>query len=349
MARAAGSESSQGVDWVSRLGVWIFYLVWVSLTVVLLLSWWGDEAATCHDATWPDMWQLRDRPGWTWCLYACTITIVTVFITGELTGNTSQVDKLWSLLPVLYTCLLALAKPHPRLVLMSAVSCVWGVRLTYNFYRRGGYGWPPWVGEEDYRWAHLRRWPLLNSRLGWSAFNLLFISIYQNILLLLLACPALVASLSDRPLSWADWLVAGSYLGLVLVEAWADQHQFTFQTAKWAAIKAGRTPGFPHRLGFPSDGLFSVSRHPNYLAEMTLWLTFYAFTLTAGCGPLNWSLLGSVLLALLFQGSTILMESITGKRYPAYAKYQQRVPRFIGFWNPFQSSFSSPLTSAETS
>ena len=24
-------------------------------------------------------------------------------------------------------------------------------RLTYNFNRRGGYSWPPWKGDEDYR------------------------------------------------------------------------------------------------------------------------------------------------------------------------------------------------------
>ena len=34
---------------------------------------------------------------------------------------------------------------------MAAVSALWGLRLTYNFYRRGGYAWPPWTGEEDYR------------------------------------------------------------------------------------------------------------------------------------------------------------------------------------------------------
>jgi hypothetical protein len=38
-----------------------------------------------------------------------------------------------------------------RLVVMAAVAAVWGLRLTYNFYRRGGYAWPPWTGEEDYR------------------------------------------------------------------------------------------------------------------------------------------------------------------------------------------------------
>ncbi len=63
----------------------------------------------------------------------------------------------------------------------------------------------------------------------------------------MLACPAAVASASSRPLGWPDWLVAASYLGLVLVEAWADQQQFDFQTAKWAAIRAGRMPEFPYR------------------------------------------------------------------------------------------------------
>jgi hypothetical protein len=56
-----------------------------------------------------------------------------------------------------------------------------------------------------------------------------------------------VASASSRPLGWPDWLVAASYLGLVLVEAWADQQQFDFQSAKWEAIKAGRKPEFPYR------------------------------------------------------------------------------------------------------
>ncbi len=36
------------------------------------------------------------------------------YFVGEVTGNTSQVDKLWSLLPVIYAVLLALANPHPR-------------------------------------------------------------------------------------------------------------------------------------------------------------------------------------------------------------------------------------------
>jgi hypothetical protein len=39
-----------------------------------------------------------------------------------------------------------------------------------------------------------------------------------------------------------------------------------------------------YSVGFPSAGLFSVSRHPNYLAEISLWFVFYAFSITAGGG-----------------------------------------------------------------
>ncbi len=41
---------------------------------------------------------------------------------------------------------------------------------------------------------------------------------------------------------------------------------------------------FFYSVGFPSAGLFSVSRHPNYLAEISLWFVFYAFSITAGGG-----------------------------------------------------------------
>ncbi len=43
-------------------------------------------------------------------------------------------------------------------------------------------------------------------------------------------------------------------------------------------------PSYVYSVGFPSAGLFSVSRHPNYLAEISLWFVFYAFSITAGGG-----------------------------------------------------------------
>ena len=87
-------------------------------------------------------------------LAACAILTLGTFTFGLLTGNVSQVDKVWSLTPPLYSLLIHLTSPSPRsprslLLLLLAAS--WGARLTYNFWRRGGYAWPPWRGEEDYR------------------------------------------------------------------------------------------------------------------------------------------------------------------------------------------------------
>ena len=79
------------------------------------------------------------------------------FLTSEVTRNYSQIDKLWSLIPPIFAWYFAGASGwEPRLVLMAVLATAWGARLTFNFWRRGGYAWPPWSGVEDYRWAVLR-------------------------------------------------------------------------------------------------------------------------------------------------------------------------------------------------
>ena len=88
----------------------------------------------------------------TLCVGVCILLSFLVFIIGELTDNVSSVDRLWSLVPTLYTAITwSLSPPSIRLSLMLAVSLVWSIRLTFNFWRRGGYSWPPWTGCEDYR------------------------------------------------------------------------------------------------------------------------------------------------------------------------------------------------------
>ena len=129
-------------------------------------------------------------------------------------------------------------------------------------------------GCEDYRWVYVRQWPVLNTRPGWSLFNLLFISLYQNYLLLGLAAPAWVAaaaSATNPHINLVDWLAALTFLALVAVETVADNQQEDFQNAKKQLASAGDL-GPPFSAGFISWGLFSISRHPNYLAEQMLWM-----------------------------------------------------------------------------
>merc|ERR1719245_1221564 len=108
--------------------------------------------------------------------------------------------------------------PHPRIWLMTIASTAWSVRLTYNFTRRGGYGWPPWTGEEDYRWEYVRKWPIIRTKIGASLFNLTFISLYQNVLLLLTATPVLICSEYNRAINVVDVMLMVSCLLLVYIE-----------------------------------------------------------------------------------------------------------------------------------
>lgn len=82
---------------------------------------------------------------------------ILVFFLNTTTGNYSQVDKLWSIMPGLYAwTMVYLSGFAPRQLLAASLITLWSIRLTYNFGRKGGYTWKFWLGEEDYRWAIVR-------------------------------------------------------------------------------------------------------------------------------------------------------------------------------------------------
>lgn len=256
----------------------------------------------------------------------------TCFLVSEITRNYSQVDKLWSIVPIIYVWYLANRSEFDgRLLLMAVLVIVWGARLTYNFGRRGGYHWIPWRGEEDYRWGVLREQnPAFQKRLVWGAFNLFFISFYQHTLILLFTLPAVVAwQGSTTPLNWLDALAAGLFLAFVITETIADQQQYNFQTEKYRLKQTGKTLPEPYSSGFCTSGLWGKVRHPNYASEQAIWISYYLFSVAATGRWLNWSLAGVILLVLLFLGSSDFSEKISAGKYPAYRDYQNKVPRFI--------------------
>ena len=89
--------------------------------------------------------------------------------------------------------------------------------------------------------------------------------------------------------------------------------------------------------GFLTTGLFAFSRHPNFFFEQAQWWAFYAFGATAAVasgagvwgGVLNPTIVGAILLTLLFVGSTVFTESISAAKYPAYAQYQRTTSMLV--------------------
>jgi len=262
------------------------------------------------------------------------LVIAYCFVVGEISRNNSQVDKLWSIVPIYYVWHMALLAPElsERMILMAVLATIWGARLTFNFARRGAYTWRFWAGEEDYRWEELRKRPGFNNKFVWGLFNLFFISAYQNILIFSFTVPIL-ATLSDQAkpqLNSVDYLLAALMLLAVAIEFVADQQQYVFQTEKHRRIKAGEALG-DYEKGFVSTGLWGIVRHPNYAMEQSIWVIFYLFSVNATGQWVNWTIGGCILLLILFKGSSDFSEELSANKYPAYKDYQKNVPRFIPF------------------
>ncbi|NLE34635.1 MAG: DUF1295 domain-containing protein [Bacteroidales bacterium] len=258
------------------------------------------------------------------------IVVILCFIVSELTRNYSQVDKLWSLLPPAYSWMTVAAFPTARTVIMALLVTLWGLRLSYNFYRKGGYSIIPWQGEEDYRWKILRESNALRGRLRFGLFNLLFISLYQNIIILLFTTPILMASLSPgTPLTITDIAAAALMLTFIITETVADNQQFRFQTMKRSEQSDAEMFRDSLKRGFLREGLWKYVRHPNFASEQAIWISFYLFSVAASGKWINFTLLGPVLLVILFIGSSIMTEKISSSKYPEYSTYQKEVPKFI--------------------
>ena len=261
------------------------------------------------------------------------------WVLSLVTGDTSWVDRAWSVVPVVYTWIFAVAAiaggaEAGRVVLLAVLVTAWGARLTFNFARKGGY-----TGTEDYRWAILR-----GRMRPWQfqVFNLLFIIGFQMALLVLITLPAEVALRHPAPLTAWDAVLAVLFLAALCGETIADQQQWAFHRRK---ARAGGTL----EPGFQTEGLFRYSRHPNFFFEQAQWWIVYLFGAVAAVasgagiwgGALNPSIAGAVLLSALFIGSTVFTESISAAKYPAYADYRRSTSMLVP-WPPRRRSRQRP-------
>ncbi|KAL5113268.1 hypothetical protein ACEQ8H_008860 [Pleosporales sp. CAS-2024a] len=276
-----------------------------------------------------------------------------VFVLSELNRNYSQVDRLWSILPGFYNVHYALwahynGLPTARLNHVMAVSVLWSARLTFNYWRKGGYS----VGSEDYRWAIIKDYV---GPVGMFLMNLTFISLGQNILLWLISTPAYVLLLSSRIAgnevsSW-DTFLGRTMVFLVVVEYVADQQQWNYHQAKEAYSKTAKVPSVYKytreqlERGFNTSGLWAWSRHPNFVAEQSFWVCVYLWCCVDSGSYVNWTGAGALSYLSLFQSSTWLTELLSAGKYPEYKVYQSRVGRF--FPKATTKSMEGPRTAEE--
>ncbi|KAI9027704.1 hypothetical protein DFJ74DRAFT_660200 [Hyaloraphidium curvatum] len=284
-------------------------------------------------------------------IWACLFLMAECFVVAIITDDYSQVDRQWSIVPFVYawhfalhanpmllTALSELRVPpaadltNPRVVLIAVLTTLWGLRLTFNFWRKGGYN-----GEEDYRWIEMKK---LLPKPAFHLLNLTFIATQQHALLLAIVLPAYVCLRAGFG-GWTslDLYAAAGFLGFLLVETWADEQQWVFQNKKYAARKgeiklaANDPDGADIARGFLTRGWFRYTRHANFWAEQSIWWAVYLFSVAAvSRGKIewvNWSCAGAIGLTGLFQGSTWVTEWFSIRKYPDYEVYKRRVSRFL--------------------
>jgi steroid 5-alpha reductase family enzyme len=127
--------------------------------------------------------------------------------------------------------------------------------------------------------------------------------------------------------------IARVLVALIAVEFVADQQQWNFHNAKAAYQRTAKPqPGYSRAQldrGFNTTGLWAFSRHPNFAAEQTIWVTLYAWAAYCTGSWWNWTAAGPLTYLSVFAGSTPLTEYISAGKYPEYKVYQQKVGRFL--------------------
>jgi steroid 5-alpha reductase family enzyme len=238
-------------------------------------------------------------------LSADVAATLVVFGASMLVGNSSLYDPYWSVAPPVVV--LAWTTGGARQIIVDVLVLVWAVRLTANW----AMGWRG-LNHEDWRYVQIRE----QGRAPWWLVSLTGIQLMPTLTVfagLLAVWPAF----NRRPLNLVDVIAIVVTVGAIVLETVAD-------------IQLHRFTGDPANRGRIADqGLWSRSRHPNYLGEILFWWGLWLFGLAAA-PTWWWTVAGPVLMVLLFGFVSVpMMDRRSLARRPAYAEHMRRVPALV--------------------
>jgi len=279
------------------------------------------------------------------------IATVGVWAISLLSGNSSWYDPYWSIVPPVAVVVLArqgdvdgsfaaLSRGDAaawRLAAVMAIIGAWAWRLTMNWYRRLGASLFAAVAsqglragaehEEDWRYRQIRSWFCGATALYWVLGSLLIVHMLPTVMVIMGMLPLqYVAGCAPGqqghgPLGRLDAL--GLFLGV-----WAVYLQHSADTTMDAFLASPRSrPSAASGLRpVCRDGLWAVSRHPNYVGELVFWASLGCFGVAAGGDDAVWTLAGAGgMLALFTFASIPLMEVRSATRRAGWESYADDV------------------------
>lgn len=249
------------------------------------------------------------------------LAMTATFLLGRALRNYSLVDAAWALLftPLVLAYSLLLDGVAARQALLCGMVALWSLRLGLHLAQRTFRAHP----EEDRRYAALRTsWGAAVHRKMFGFYQL------QAVFSLLLSAPFLLAAANPasfpHPLEWIALVV---FVVALAGEAVAD--------AQLRRFKQGRHG--PHAVC--REGLWGLSRHPNYFFEWLVWVAFALFALPAPSGWLGLIAPAAMLHLLLnVTGIPATEAAAVESKGEAYREYQRTTNAFF----PWPRRRSSP-------
>ena len=258
-----------------------------------------------------------------------TITIFVVFVYVTLawlktvsSGNVTVMDVLWGMgfVSIAWTRFLLVESYDIASIACLVCVTIWGLRLAIVLHQRTK------KRGEDMRYVRMRE--AAGNNWWWISFLQVFV--LQGALLLLIALP--IFSLIPQEASATEWTtasivvsslcLAGFIVGLTL------EHKADMELKKY---RAKHGPGH-----LKTDGMFSVTRHPNHLGEAIVWWSIGLFAVVIGGIDALPTLVGPIILTLLLRYvSGVKMSEVDLQKREGYQEWVSSTPPM--FANPLKA------------
>jgi len=249
------------------------------------------------------------HPIWIALIADLAATLV-VFVAGAIVGNSSLYDPYWSVAPLVIIVYWALSDVDGdanliRTALVIAVVYAWGLRLTFNCFRR----WTS-LNHEDFRYQDLRK----SSGRLYPLVDLFGIQLFPTLLVFAGCLPLYPALTMGGSLGVFDVLAVLLAGFGIFYETLADQQLRKFLVTRSDASRVC------------TNGVWGRSRHPNYLGEMSFWGGLWFFALAVN-PDWWWTGIGALAMIILFVFISIpMMQTRHKQRRPDYEEQVQNIP-----------------------
>ena len=277
-------------------------LAYLAAMFVGAVVWWFAPVAS-------PFWRMA------WADVAATLV---VFGFSRGLNNTSIYDPYWSVAPVPmaagWSALPAAVHGDAlRQLVVVVLVAIWGARLTLNWLDR-------WRGNrhEDWRYVDIRA----KVGRGYWLVSLFGLHLFPTLMVLLnLSNVYLALVVGRRPFGGLDALATVVTVVGIWCETVADRQLRDFVARNRDAA------------AFLEDGLWSVSRHPNYFGELCFWWGICFFAMAAA--PHEWwGLAGPIAMTSMFWFVSIpLIDNHMLKKRPRYRQHMSLVSRLVP-WLP---------------